>query len=125
MNYKSIFASALCLLMSGCNTYTAINKDIPDKYIEVVQAGSSVDVEASLKSSGAAYTCKELFFGNNSAKNRRACYVKAPEENRFKTLGVKLQDVPEAMLTDAGEAVVVVGKVAINIYLQLVSQKMQ
>lgn len=121
MNNKLNMALVMCLMMSSCQTYTAISKEVPDQYIEIVQDGSSVDVEAYLKSSGTKYTCKELFFGNNSVKNRRACYVKAPEESRLNTLGVKVHDAPEALLADTGNAILVVGKVAINMYLLMLN----
>lgn len=125
MNYKSIFLLICFCLISGCQTYTALNQKTPEEYIEIVSSDSTVNIEDSLKASGVKYTCKELFFGNNSAKNRRACYVKAPEKSRFSALGIKLQDAPEAMLTDAGNAALVVGKVAINLYLLSMDAKHQ
>jgi len=97
--------------LAGCqSTYESFNKEIP-KYIEVVQYDPAVDVEAVLKASGKAYVCKELYFGHNSSKNRRACFIKLHEEDQLKRLNVKMEGAPEAMLLDTGKNILVVGEV--------------
>lgn len=100
------------LTNSGCqSTAAVINKDEPEKYLEVVQSDPAVDVEESLKESGQEYVCKEIYAGKGSSENRRACFVKAPDESKYKEIGVKLSQLPEAMLVDTGRNAVVVGKV--------------
>ena len=106
------------ILMSACQaTSKLMNKKIPDKYVEVIQESPTVDVESSLKASGKEYICKELYFGKGSSNNRRACYIKAPEESKFKTFGIKLLDAPEAILEDTGNGILVVGKVLLTVLL--------
>ena len=100
------------ILLVGCqSTYESFNKEVPDKYIEVVQDDPAVDVEAALKDSGKAYVCKELYFGHNSSKNRRACFIKLPEKDQLKRLSVRMEGTPEAMLLDTGKNVLVVGEI--------------
>jgi len=99
------------ILLAGCqSTYESLNKEIP-KYIEVVQDDPAVDVEAVLKASGKAYVCKELYFGHNSSKNRRACFIKLPEEDQLKRLSIRMERAPEAMLLDTGKNILVVGEI--------------
>lgn len=110
---KTILAAvgvSFFILLSGCQaTSEVLSRDVPDKYIEVVATDPAVDVEASLKASGKNYVCKEFYYGKGSSKNRRACFIKAPEENIYKRVGVKLKDVPEALLLDTGKTALVVG----------------
>jgi|GEM_PF-1759810 len=108
----------VALAMAGCATSEVLSREVPDKYIEVIPEDPTTDVEASLKASGKDYVCKEFYFGQGSSKNRRACFIKAPEESIYKTLGVKLQEVPEALLVDTGKTMLVVGQVALEIVLQ-------
>lgn len=124
MNYKFkklSFSLALMfsiLINSGCqSTAAVINKEEPEKYLEVVQSDPTVDVEASLKESGQEYVCKEFYSGPGSSENRRACFVKAPDESKYKEIGVKLSQLPEAMLVDTGRNAIVVGKVFLYVVL--------
>ncbi len=119
MNFKLIFMMVcFSILMSACQeTSKVMNKTIPDKYVEVIQESPTVDVESSLKASGKEYICKELYFGKGSSNNRRACYIKAPEESQFKTFGIKVLDTPEAILEDTGNGILVIGKVLLTVLL--------
>lgn len=101
-----------CFLLIGCEaTFQSFNKKIPDKYIEVIQDDPAVDVESTLKESGKPYVCKELYFGHNSPKNRRACYIKLPEDDQLERLKIRMEGTPQAMLLDTGKNVVIVGEV--------------
>ena len=113
MNIKTVIACVLgALLLQGCeSTYRSFNKNIPDKYVEVVQDDPNVDVEATLKASGKPYVCKELYFGHNSPKNRRACFIKLPEDDQLERLKIRMEGTPQAMLLDTGKNVLVVGEV--------------
>ena len=119
MNIKLLFMMVcFSILMSACQaTSKVMNKTIPDKYVEVIQESPTVDIESSLKASGKEYICKELYFGKGSSNNRRACYIKAPEESKFKKFGIKLLDAPEAILEDTGNDILVVGKVLLTVLL--------
>lgn len=120
MNIKQVFGIVcLALTLAGCATSEVLSREVPDKYIEVIPEDPTTDVEASLKASGKEYVCKEFYFGQGSSKNRRACFIKAPEESIYKTLGVKLQDVPEALLVDTGKTMLIVGRVALEVVLQI------
>jgi ribosomal protein L24 len=111
LNLRIVLFCSL-VVISGCQTTAnALNKKNPDKYVEVIQDDPSINIEDKLKSSNVNYICKELYFGKGSSQNRRACYIKAPEESRYKAWSVKMLDVPEAILEDTGNAVIVVGKV--------------
>jgi hypothetical protein len=99
-------------LNSGCQATTAaLNKKVPEKYVEVIQDDPNVDVESSLKKSGKEYVCKEIYAGKGSSENRRACFIKAPDESKYKELGVKLSELPEAILVDTSQNILIVGKV--------------
>lgn len=98
----------------GCqSTNEVLTRKEPEKYLEVIPADPSVDVEASLKASGQKYVCKEIYAGKGSPENRRACFVKAPEESKYKKLGVKLSQLPEAILIDTGRNVLVIGEIVL------------
>lgn len=124
MNYK---LSKLVFLISfmlsalanyGCqSTAEVINKKEPEKYLEVIQNSSIVDIEASLKASGQKYVCKEIYVGKGASENRRACFVKAPDESKYKDFGVKLSQLPEAILVDTSHNAVVIGKVFLQVVL--------
>lgn len=106
------------LLLSGCQaTSEVLGRDIPDKYIEVIPTDPTTDVAESLKVSGQSYVCKEFYYGRGSSKNRKACFIKAPEESFYKRLAIKLQDVPEALIEDSGKTALVVGRVALEVVL--------
>ncbi|MEN0036295.1 MAG: hypothetical protein AAGC78_04475 [Cellvibrio sp.] len=105
----------LFLMISGCqSTAESLGKTPPQEYIEVVQDGTSVNVEEELKASGADYVCKELYFGAGSSKNRRACFVKAPDPSLYEVLQVKLEDLPLAIVKDTGVIVLGIGEMAIS-----------
>lgn len=117
-----IIISALAIACSfhllGCQATSAVlGRETRDKYIEVVSPDPATDVAAELEASGKIYFCKEFYYGSGSSKNRTACFVKAPEENLYKRLGIKLKDVPEALLKDTGKNVLVVGKVTLVVVL--------
>lgn len=113
MTCRTLFLIILfSILVGGCqSTYESFNKEIPDKYIEVVQDDPAVNVEAALKASGKSYVCKELYFGHNSSKNRRACFIKLPEEDQLERLNIRMEGTPEAMLLDTGKNILVVGEI--------------
>lgn len=105
----AIIASAL--LNVGCQaTTTAMNKKPPERYVEVISDDPAVDVEASLKASGQKYVCKEFYSGKGSHENRRACFVKAPEET-IKNVGLKLSWLSGAVIEDTGNNILVVGAI--------------
>lgn len=116
MAFKSIIPCVVfSFLVIGCgSTYQSFNKEIPDKYIEVIQDDPTVDVEAFLKTSGKSYVCKELYFGYNSPKNRRACFIKLPEDDQLERLKIKMEGTPQAMLLDTGKNVIIVGEVFLH-----------
>jgi len=104
--------------MCGCSsTAEVLNKKQPEKYLEVIQDDPAVDVEKSLQASGQKYICKEIYIGRGSSENRRACFVKAPDESKYKEIGVKLSQLPAAMLDDTSHNIVVVGKVFLHVLL--------
>ena len=106
-------------ITSGCvSTEALLTKKPPENYLEVVQDGPIENVEAALKASGKPYVCKEFYAGKGSHENRRACFVKAPDESRYKELGVKLSELPRAILVDTGNTALVVGKVYLQIMMQ-------
>jgi hypothetical protein len=106
------------LVMCGCSsTAEVLNKKQPEKYLEVIQDDPAVDVEKSLQASGQKYICKEIYIGRGSSENRRACFVKAPDESKYKEIGVKLSQLPAAMLDDTSHNIVVVGKVFLHVLL--------
>ena len=113
MRLKIIVPIVLCsLLLVGCqSTYQSFTKEIPDKYIEVLQGDSVADVEASLKASGKPYVCKELYFGEGSSKNRKACFIRLPEDDQLERLKIRMDGTPQAMLLDTGKNVLVVGEI--------------
>ena len=109
---------SLFISLSGCQaTSEVLSRDVPEKYIEVVATDPADNVEASLKTSGKSYVCKEFYYGKGSSKNRRACFIKAPEESIYKRVGIKLKDVPEALLLDTGKTALVVGTGLLEIVL--------
>lgn len=108
----------LSTLLSGCQaTSEVLGRDAPDKYIEVISTDPATDVAASLAASGKSYVCKEFYYGRGSSKNRKACFIKAPEESFYKRLGVKLQDVPGALIEDSGKTALVVGQTVLEVVL--------
>lgn len=117
MVFKTIISWVLfSLLMVGCeSTYQSFSKEIPDRYIEVIQDDPAIDVEEFLEASGDPYVCKEMYFGHSSSKNRRACFIKLPEDDQLERLKIKMEGTPQAILLDTGENVLVVGE----IFLQL------
>jgi len=121
--FLSLVKTFLILIISsfmiwGCSsTAEVINKKEPEKYLEVVQDDPAVDVERSLQESGQHYICKEIYVKRGSAENRRACFVKAPDDSKFKEVGNKLSQLPGAMLNDAGHNIVIVGKVFLHVLL--------
>lgn len=118
---RSIFSLALIFstfIYYGCHsTVEVINKKEPEKYLEVIQDDPAVDVEKALQESGQKYVCKEIYVGSGSPENRRACFVKAPDESKYKEVGVKLSQLPGAMLSDAGQNIIIVGKVFLHVIL--------
>lgn len=105
------------LLNVGCQATTAaLNRKPPEKYVEVINDDPSVNIEESLKASGQKYVCKEFYSGPGSHENRRACFVKAPEENKYKDVGLKLSWLSGALIEDTGNNLLVVGA----IYLQCI-----
>src|SRR5690554_1475113 len=106
------------LVNYGCHsTVEAINKKEPKKYLEVIQDDPADDVEKSLQVSGQKYVCKEIYVGRGSPENRRACFVKAPDESKYKEIGVKLSQLPGAMFNDTSQNIVIVGKVFLHVLL--------
>jgi hypothetical protein len=106
---------ASLLGLSGCqSTAESLSKTPPEEYVEVVQGDTSINVEDALKASGVNYVCKELYFGKGSSKNRRACFVKAPDPSLYEKLQVKLEDLPVAILKDTGRIILGVGEIAIT-----------
>ena len=116
MTLTSIIPFLLCsLLLLGCqSTYKSFTKKIPDKYVEVISDNPIVDVEATLKASGKPYICKELYFGKDSPENRRACYIKLPEEDQIERLKIRMEGTPQAMLLDTGKNILIVGEVFLH-----------
>jgi hypothetical protein len=116
----AVIGISLSILLSGCqSTSAALGKKVPEEYIEIISDESPAEVAAALEASGQDYVCKEIFYGNGSSKNRKACFIKAPEDKSlYKTLGIKLQDVPEALLQDTGKNTLIVGQVAVEMFLQ-------
>ena len=107
-----ILASLLGL--SGCQSTTeSLSKTPAEEYVEGVQGGTSINVVAELKASGVDYVCKELYFGKGSSKNRRACFVKAPDPSLYVKLQVKLEDLPIAVVKDTGRIVLGIGEIAV------------
>lgn len=103
---------AFLILLAGCqSTFKTFNKEVPDKYVEVIASNSDTDLEASLKASGQDYVCKEFYYAHNSPKNRRACFIKMPEDNQIERLKIKMEGVPEAVLLDTGKNILIVGNV--------------
>lgn len=119
MTFVSIIPFVLCsLLLLGCqSTYQSFTKEIPDKYIEVIPEDPAIDVEATLKASGKPYVCKELYFDKGSSKNRRACFIKLPEDDQLKRLKIRMEGTPEAMLLDTGKNILVVGEVFLHLLI--------
>lgn len=113
MNFKTIIFCVLsAIVLPGCqSTFKSFNKEIPDKYVEVIPDDPSVNVEETLKASGEPYVCKELYFGKDSSRNRRACYIKLPEEDQIERLKIRMDGTPQAMLLDTGNNILVVGEV--------------
>ncbi len=119
LNKWFLFVFGVSILLNfGCQATTAtLNKKIPERYIEVVQDDSNVDVESSLKKSGKEYVCKEIYAGKGSSKNRRACFIKAPDESKYKDLGVKLSGLTEAIFVDTSQNILIVGKIFLKAVL--------
>lgn len=117
MRYKKLFlVISLLILISGCqSTYKSLTKPIPDKYIEVIPNDPQVDVAASLEASGKPYVCKEMYFGHNSSKNRKACFIKLPEDDQLERLKVRMEGTPEAILLDTGKNILNVGYVFLEV----------
>lgn len=104
----------LLLLITGCqSTAESLSKTPPEEYVEVVQGDTSLNVEEALKASGVDYVCRELYFGKGSSKNRRACFVKAPDPSLYDVLQVKLEDLPIAVVKDTGLIILGIGEMAI------------
>ncbi len=119
MTFTSIASLLLCaILLLGCqSTYKSFTKKIPDKYVEVIADNPELDVEATLKTSGKPYVCKELYFGKDSPKNRRACYIKLPEEDQIERLKIRMEGTPEAILLDTGKNILIVGEVFLQVLM--------
>lgn len=108
----------LLLLITGCqSTAESLSKTPPEEYVEVVQGDTSLNVEEALKASGVDYVCRELYFGKGSSKNRRACFVKAPDPGLYEVLQVKLEDLPVAMVKDTGQIALIIGEVFIVYFM--------
>ena len=102
----------------GCHsTVEVINKKEPEKYLEVIQDDPTVDIEKSLQDSGQKYVCKEIYVERGSPENRRACFVKVPDESKYKEIGVKLSQLPGAMFNDTSQNIVIVGKAFLHVLL--------
>ena len=105
-------------IVSGCqSTFTALQKAPPEKYVEVIPDDIGTDVEESLKAAGVNYVCKEFYAGRGSSQNRRACFVKAPPASMNETLGVKMSDLPSAILADTGRNAIIAGQIALTYIL--------
>ncbi|MBE8716110.1 hypothetical protein [Cellvibrio polysaccharolyticus] len=119
-----ILLIAITFCITGCHsTLKAVNTPAPDQYLEVVQDDPTINVEESLAASGTEYFCKETWtVGGNASERRRACYIKSPDQNQLKKLGVKATDISGGVLEDTGRNIVVTGKVlatALRVYLGL------
>lgn len=114
----AVIGISLSILLSGCQaTSDALSNTVPEEYIEIISDESPADIAKTLEASGQDYVCKEIYHGWGSPQNRKACFVKAPKDKSvYKTVGVKLQDLPEALLQDTGNNAVVIGSVAIEIF---------
>ena len=115
MNSKVFISLMLIGIFSvGCqSTFNTLKKPPPEKYVEVVSNDSHSSAEESLKASGVNYICKEIYVGKGSSQNRRACFVKAPPASMYETLGVKMSDLPAAILEDTGQNFLIVGQIAL------------
>ena len=114
---------ASSLLNLGCQATTAaLNKKPPEKYVEVINDDPAFDVEASLKASGQKYVCKEFYSGKGSHENRRACFVKAPEESKLKKVGYKVSTLSGAVIEDTGKSMLVIGAIYLEYVLEGFSQ---
>jgi hypothetical protein len=103
----------------GCQaTNAALNKKIPEKYVEVINDDPSVNIEESLKASGQKYVCKEFYSGKGSHENRRACFVKAPDESKYKMAGLKLSWLSGAVIEDTGKNLLVVGAIYLQCFIE-------
>lgn len=123
MKYKILFIATI-FCTAGCqSTITAVNTPASDEYLEVVQDDPSINVEESLAASNTEYFCRETWtVGENASESRRACYIKAPDQNQLKKLGVKATDISGGVLEDTGRNIFVTGKVlatALRVYLGL------
>ena len=115
MNIKAFTLLLLIGLCSvGCqSTLNTLKKPPSEKYVEVVSNEPHASAEESLKASGVNYVCKEIYVGKGSSQNRRACFVKAPPASMYETLGVKMSDLPSAILEDTGQNFLIVGQIAL------------
>lgn len=123
MKYKILFIATI-FCTAGCqSTMTAINTPVPDQYLEIVQDDPAVNVEETLAASEADYFCQETWtVGENASESRHSCFIKAPEQNQFRKLGIKTADISGGILEDTGRNIVVTGKVlatALRVYLGL------
>ncbi|PUA29590.1 MAG: hypothetical protein B0W54_03125 [Cellvibrio sp. 79] len=114
MNKKisTIFLLVSLFCISCQSTFTELGKKPPEKYVEVIPDDPKANVREQLDAAGVDHICKELYFGNGSSKNRKACFVKAPPASMYEKLEVKVSNLPSAILQDTGRNIVLTGELA-------------
>jgi hypothetical protein len=117
MNCKLFLAvSCLSLLVSACESTTAVIKEPYDPYIEVVSADASIDMEQELKESGTEYVCRNIYSSTGMPKNRKACFIKAPKVDKYKDMSIRIFKLPKALVQDAGNNIDVIGDITFEAF---------
>jgi hypothetical protein len=105
----------LVLVLAGCETTKLWTENADRDFIKVVPTTPDEDVEVALEASGREHYCENLY--DSSHPNNKICYTKFTAEDKAKEIQVKLFKTPEALVTDAGHSIVVVGSAALNIIM--------
>ena len=115
MKISATLILAISILIQGCETKKVWNGAFQKEYLQIIRSEQGEDVEAVLEKSGKQHYCDTV---NINGVAKKTCYVPVPAgfyENT-KDIGVKLLNTPEAIATDTGKTVMVVGYITLALF---------